>query len=117
MDTIKFILVVVLGCVMIQTIAADCEWFCESTPTGVVCGLRCTTKRSAEARRGVPCAFRRYDLDHDGLVTMAELNQVLSSTMKDHSIKATFYMMDRNDDGIINVDEFGAGPLARVNCS
>ncbi|KAJ8307319.1 hypothetical protein KUTeg_015403 [Tegillarca granosa] len=117
MDTVRFVLVAVLACVLIQTIAADCEWFCEPLPDGVRCGLRCTfRKRSTGTTYGIPCAFTVYDLDRDGFVTMTELDSVLASVMKNHTIKATFYMMDRNDDAVIDSDEFGDGPLARRNC-
>ncbi|KAJ8307318.1 hypothetical protein KUTeg_015402 [Tegillarca granosa] len=76
----------------------------------------CKVERSTGTTYGIPCAFTMYDLDRDGFVTMTELDSVLASVMKNHTIKATFYMMDRNDDAVIDSDEFGDGPLARRNC-
>ncbi|KAJ8306993.1 hypothetical protein KUTeg_015077 [Tegillarca granosa] len=110
MDTVKFLLVVMLTYAMVHTISSvRCKWSCGR----LSCGLRCY---GSFGKRGVgsslPCGFKTFDLDGNGLITKKELDSVLNSIMKNHTMKATFYMMDRNEDSVIDKDEFKNGPLA-----
>ena len=69
----------------------------------------------------VAAMFKSADLNHDGMVTLAELQTIVASRL-DTATRDRFRAIDRNHDGRIDADEFGAwqkslGSLAQSDCA
>lgn len=71
--------------------------------------------------KAVTAMFNKADLNHDGMVTLAELQQIVTQR-RDQIIRSRFGEIDTNHDGTIDFAEFMAwqqdmGSAASSNCS